>query len=502
LEVTAMLADDSLFEKALARQLRNVAQGNPTSGRQAGSENEGEFSVDGVTLRGACPDAEMLAAYHEGGLSSEEMRVSKEHIISCARCREILAQLEATDDVVAANDDEWRILADSDGGGLSRSAPHPAVSKSARRRMSLWIAPAGAIAAALLLWLGLHLRTTDRIMSSRAVQEIAENREGPPPIAAPSTPGLVEKGKSAQLDAKSNAEAKRQATDTSSRGRADLHERTAPSGALRGSAQQPLSGDELKQNQNQIQNQNQNQNQVRNQIQNQDQAAATIPATPSPDVGAAAGKAAPAPPPPAVTQTVTVTAGAAPVETANDKVAVAPGSAGAETGAQDVTAASAPAASKDAEEIKKEAAPALMSAQAAPMNGRNFKTLTRVANVDPHFIPAPGGNVIWRVGVKGLIEFSSDGGAKWKRQNSGVDVPLNAGSAPSSAVCWVVGRAGTILLTIDGGAHWTRVVSPLSADLSVIHAADALHATIWDVAKGVNVATSDGGVTWTSVVKP
>jgi photosystem II stability/assembly factor-like uncharacterized protein len=55
------------------------------------------------------------------------------------------------------------------------------------------------------------------------------------------------------------------------------------------------------------------------------------------------------------------------------------------------------------------------------------------------------------------------------------------------------------LRTIDGGEHWTRFESPLTTNLGGVHAEDADHATIWDVAKNSTFATSDGGATWTRV---
>jgi hypothetical protein len=66
---------DQNFEKALAGNLRssNAAAGND------------------------CLDAETLAAYHDRLLDPEEMAQRKAHIATCERCREILAQLEATD---------------------------------------------------------------------------------------------------------------------------------------------------------------------------------------------------------------------------------------------------------------------------------------------------------------------------------------------------------------------------------------------------------------------
>ena len=69
---------DRQFENALARQLRADAAGDS-----------------------ACLDPELLAAYHQRMLSPEEMIVAKEHVVSCGRCQEILAQLEATDHVLA-----------------------------------------------------------------------------------------------------------------------------------------------------------------------------------------------------------------------------------------------------------------------------------------------------------------------------------------------------------------------------------------------------------------
>jgi len=71
------------------------------------------------------------------------------------------------------------------------------------------------------------------------------------------------------------------------------------------------------------------------------------------------------------------------------------------------------------------------------------------------------------------------------------------GSAPSEQVCWVIGNGGTILRTADGGAHWIFVSSPISHNLNVIRASDALHATVWDVSRRNSYKTDDGGITWT-----
>ena len=128
--------------------------------------------------------------------------------------------------------------------------------------------------------------------------------------------------------------------------------------------------------------------------------------------------------------------------------------------------------------------------------------LEKARTQNPQMIPAPGGNIVWRVGKSGRIEQSANAGAIWTRQKSGVKVMLDSGSAPSAAVCWVFGRAGTILLTVDGGGHWTKINSPIAGDIGGIIAMDALHATIWDADKKNNFMTTDGGATWTRVANP
>src|SRR5437870_13070109 len=44
-----------------------------------------------------CPESDVLAAYHQRSLLPEEMNPWKEHIVACARCHAVLAELGATD---------------------------------------------------------------------------------------------------------------------------------------------------------------------------------------------------------------------------------------------------------------------------------------------------------------------------------------------------------------------------------------------------------------------
>lgn len=110
---------------------------------------------------------------------------------------------------------------------------------------------------------------------------------------------------------------------------------------------------------------------------------------------------------------------------------------------------------------------------------------------------APGGAVHWRVGVGGAIERSTDAGASWDTQASGVQVDLLAVSAPAPGTAWVVGRLGTVLLTIDGET-WQRRTFPEAVDLVFVEAIDGRRATV-AAADRRRWATTDGGQSWTRV---
>lgn len=110
---------------------------------------------------------------------------------------------------------------------------------------------------------------------------------------------------------------------------------------------------------------------------------------------------------------------------------------------------------------------------------------------------APAGSaVVWRLGPSGSIERSTDSGATWQRQASGVTADLLAGSAPTAKICWAAGRGGVVLRTTDGST-WTQIGSPTSQDLVAVVAVDADRATV-TTAEGKSYATSDAGRTWKS----
>jgi len=101
----------------------------------------------------------------------------------------------------------------------------------------------------------------------------------------------------------------------------------------------------------------------------------------------------------------------------------------------------------------------------------------------------------WVVGAFGSIYNTTDTGATWQAQSSGVLQPLFDVDFVDAQQGWAVGRLGVILHTSDGGATWSAQKSGIDKHLFAVDFFDARHgiaAGDW----GVILATDDGGATW------
>src|SRR5215831_7949245 len=135
----------------------------------------GGFLVNHLRVRAGdlhCPESDTLAAYHERSLLPEEMNSWKEHIVGCARCQAILAELEATDSIPLHVSEKEEVLTATAGltaaprepAPLQKEAPvtlpeKPRVAPISRRVRWQWLVPTGALAAGLLVWIGWHDRS-------------------------------------------------------------------------------------------------------------------------------------------------------------------------------------------------------------------------------------------------------------------------------------------------------------------------------------------------------
>jgi hypothetical protein len=490
---------DRSFDQALRRHLRSVAAPHEAANAPTGSASES----------GACLDAETLAAYHERSLLPGELNSSKEHIVGCKNCQLILAHLEETDAIPLDSFEEEEVFAGSDLASVAAAASRAAAPKSGvsshaeeksdslaprpdrTRRLRLlhgtrwgWLAPAGAIAAGMLVWIALH-ENQPALHSASEETKIAKNLPGstPPALATPRSSdkvatvrplpnegassnarsesyGLQQRQKQVFTPAPKTApvrgyadkesgfgkDAEREKGDVLRRAETDRDlDAKAVDGAVQDKVELQAQAQSHAESLGRLEEQAaniQNQNQINANMQKVPGPAPLNQATEAKRLKAAAS----APPPPA------------PAPPA---------------GAADVT-----------------------------RNYQSPQALELTSMYGARLIAAPGSTVIWRAGPAGLIEISTNSGRNWSHQTSGVLVDLFTGSAVSDKICWVVGRAGAVLLTTDGGAHWRILASPLSEDLGGVRATDAHHATVWDLRHTKSFETTDGGATWRRVANP
>lgn len=101
-------------------------------------------------------------------------------------------------------------------------------------------------------------------------------------------------------------------------------------------------------------------------------------------------------------------------------------------------------------------------------------------------------------GTGGTFIETSDGGSTWDRRTiSSAD--LYAGSFVDSQTAWVAGTSGTVLKTTDGGTNWTSQTASAGAGSNALWSMDFLDVNQGYLvgAGGVVRKTVDGGNTWT-----
>jgi hypothetical protein len=456
------------FEKALARRLHVRA------------------------AAAACPDAETLAAYYERLLTAEEMGTWKQHTAACVSCQEILAQLEATDAIPLGADAQQNAAVEGaklfEGVYIAEEAPKEAAlspeapllvkTKRTAAGVSLrqsprhpratrwrWLAPAGALAAGLLAWVAVHERQPAKVTQPAKI-EVAENRPPAlaPPIGAPTTMerGRAEKTLSTSKTGADGADRTRAANvdePKNHRAEAARNEILMLSPGVAAKSDRKDAGSEVTGRAREVTAEGGSFGGVVDAPKLKQPA--EQPAQGRPQTDLTQSQAAPAPP--------------------------SAGRAGALPQAE-------------LKPLKKPLPEAAASETLALSSGSRDASALRMAKSRfPRSVSAPGGKVIWHLGMAGLIEQSMDGGLTWTPQTSGTTADLFLGSAPSEQVCWVIGNGGTILRTADSGSHWISVASPILQNLYLIRASDALHATVWDASRRISFTTGDGGVTWTQV---
>jgi Photosynthesis system II assembly factor YCF48 len=436
------------FENALAAHLRAGAKSIPHT---------------------ECSDAETLAAYHEGSLAAEQVASLKTHIASCDRCQQLLTTLEATDQIPAPSVNV--ILQPA----AAKSAVH--VLPARKRALWQWVAPAGALAAALLVWVAVHENTSSIIpvkAPSPSAKRDARQAETAKPLPSASQPEAPPSDDSKRMDNASSDSlralhaAPRSIIPRLPRERAERLSKQKDSPSAAKNFAVPLDLDQFADNS--LNHSDLSQNELpAPKLEAQNQIVIIEPdktETREKIVNGRRDAPPPKPPQPAPERS----AGTSP-------------------------APSAPSPGSAQSQVYSESAGIVTQQQEMGGMSRFKQNEVRLAHsVAEVTIPAPGGQISWRVGQAGIIQFSPDAGKSWIMQPSGVISDLLAGSAPSDRVCWIVGRGGTLLRTTDGGEHWQKIRPPSQEDLHFVLAVDARQATVSSA--NAKYQTTDGGITW------
>ena len=458
----------------------------PADDRETKFERALEQHLRAGSLAAGCPDEETLAAYHERSLSLEEMAHWKQHIAGCAQCQETLSLVEVTERQLAEGWEEEPIpvlaAAGVQAGAQPRAAKAEAaapiemkipVAKAPRQRPALirWAVPLGAVAAGVLIWIGIHeQRLLEHAPASSSVQ-VAENRrqEAPAPSQSEDATKMVPPV----------ARDEEQATPPQHAARivpAPMEKETT---GARLTA--PATADVLR----------------------KDEGAAKKQAAPEPPALVGGNIAAPPPPAPAkvpkpgppdvVTETVEANPAAPSVQATGKQVELP--AAGVAGGADDQKYIGAMSKAKSAPQQQS----ANINTNAMMYSQGVSRSMIQASAAGSGVIITPDHKVWWKIGANGSVELTTDAGKNWKTLATGATAQITSGAAPSSKVCWIAGQGGTLLLTTDRGGHWKSLTTPITGDLGGVHAADAKHATIWDTANRLSYETSDGGASWKQV---
>jgi photosynthesis system II assembly factor YCF48-like protein len=455
-----------------------------------------------------CPEPEVLAAYHERSLLPEEMNSWKEHIVGCAHCQAVLAELEATDSILLQASEKEEVVA----AGVAAAQPATTAAAVGKERFAMpvaiaakprtswhwrglrwqWLAPAGALAAGLLVWVVWHENQPFHATSSSEVKIASAEK----PVAPEAAPTNAREAPATSSTASSPTDQVAGASkDQNVNGRITSANKSLPPEALK---QIEKYDDLSRRPAAPARPSNDKESGVRQDMMRDSSLAANAPQR-RPGLDSKAGVAG------GLAQTVEVQSAAANAQVQNEgHPQNQVNQLNQKAGGPHVQSQAAQAKKQKSEEsarayggVAPPAAPAPPPpVPSAAFGEGNTSRAILTASTGPHLIFVPGTKTLWRIGHEGRIEYSSDGGVTWTRQTSNVLVDLTSGFAPSDKVCWIVGRSGTILLTTDAGSRWAIVHSPLDEDLGGVRATDALQATIWNLANTRIFETADGGITW------
>jgi hypothetical protein len=434
-----------------------------------------------------CPDAGILAAFHEGTLSGNETSACKMHVATCARCGSVIEALDASDAIPSTGQEYIRAAEatkpETSGYDAGRREPIRHIVWTRRQPFKEWLTPATiAVAAGVILLIGILVI---RQIEKGAIQ-IAMNQ---PPIEkheerlSPGDTRRLATDMPSQPKAQPKTERESALIEKSIKSRlrpdtldSDTPQHIAPKNE--GEEESPTAGLGKRSQREEINKE-------------------------------IAASAAPKPPTPVIARTDDDSKDIVGKKIEDKYAQLAPplsdfadkSEEWKEDQRKAVREQAAVEKSKGNEmpephDAWKDSKPSLIVRDKQSPPKEALKPAAPESALKQILITSPDPNVQWRFGAGGLIEKSSDGGKSWKRQSSNAADDLLAGVAPAEKVCWLAGKNGTVLLTTDG-EHWAKLPFPSQIDLGGISSKDARQALLWDTQNKVKFFTNDGGKTWT-----
>jgi len=391
---------------------------------------------------GVCPDAAALASYVDRSLSPDEHTALEAHVASCPTCMEHLALLAAVDAPETPADplDAWsfeRIF------GSWR-----------------WLVPVATVVLVVAVWMRLPgpRDAAQPVAQEKAVAE-ASRPDAFPPSAGGAPAREDSEDKPAELDQL-----------------ADAHARLDAASKLEASRQKTSEVVRLQSAQVHAFKQKERDEEAANERKN--------PAVAGVRPVAAAATPSPPPPAPQVAEVAKKDAGArTETRAAADAAARPEVKVGKEAeGAKESKDAKAPAIAET-----------VAVAQAPAVAGGNTLALRKASIAPPFEVTAPG--VRLRV-VGGRFERSSDGGATWTTERTGVATRVLSGDCPTAEVCWLAGDAGQVFVRASDGTWADRPIADAHVGVVAIKSSSRGAATA-TLADGRRFSTTDGGRTWT-----
>ena len=427
-----------------------------------------------------CPDAEIVAAYHERALDPPESTQWETHFARCSRCRKILTVLAASVETPLAENEIAR------PGELVGSSTRPVQVVPSQKIKPIrpgtwdwrvrWLAPALGVAAVLAMWFAVRppWRARNPESSGTLIAQAPKNEALPPT-------------ESRSLDRFSTAESKKKEAESAVPAPVAAPVPAQVRSALKTLPASPASPPA---EQNEVPSSNaiaevrpgarSADSAARDEKQNRSELdvapAAAPPPAPQAQARIASGTREAAGAASSTAQTVTVAGEAPSISTAQRK----PGDSIAPQGVSNEPA------------------------NGQPLEARTYRALAKAAAAPDSivFVKNPSGTLLWRAGSKGSIERSGDVGVTWIEQESPSQDDWLAGASVSETVCWLVGRNGAIARTTYG-LRWEKIAPPSSSangrgnfpDWTGVTARNAETVTI-TAGDRRRYATQDGGKTW------